>query len=49
MRGSVVTHLESFLSGEKLVLQLVSRILGSHGSEVSLIAREPIPIYLVTC
>lgn len=48
-RGSVVTPLESFLSGEKLVLQLISPILGSHGSEVSLVAREPIPIYLVTC
>ena len=47
-RGNVVIHEESFLSGENLVLQIVSHILGNYGSEVSLVVGRPIPIYLVT-
>lgn len=48
-QGNVVIHEESFLSGENLVFQIVSHILGNDGSEVSLVAGGPIPIYLVTC
>lgn len=48
-QGNVVIHEESFLSGENLVLQIVSHILGSDGSEVSLVAGGPIPIYLMAC
>lgn len=48
-QGNVVIHEESFLSGENLVLQIVSHILGSDGSAVSLVAGGPIPIYLMAC
>lgn len=47
-QGNVVIREESFLSGENLVLQIVSHILGNYGSEVSLVAEKPIPVYLVT-